>query len=74
MLFSTILYFRLHSYSSETAFMLPLFSFPMPNPTAKTFKWTGPIYMGIICIIVPWYSIWAKKWFFGPAGLVGIEQ
>ncbi|KUJ17104.1 amino acid permease [Mollisia scopiformis] len=52
-------------------FMLPIFSFPTtPNPTAKTFKWTVPIYIGIMCIIVPWYFFRARKWFFGPAGLV----
>lgn len=54
--------------------MLPIFSFPStPNPTAKTFKWTVPIYVGTMCIIVPWYFFRAKKWFFGPAGLVERE-
>jgi len=52
----------------EIVFTLPLFSFPEePHPTATTFKWTVPIYFGVLAIIVPWYYLGAKKWFFGPA-------
>ena len=50
-----------------TVFTLPIFSFPSePNPSAKTFKWTVPMYVGILCIIMPWYAFRARHWFKGP--------
>ncbi|KAH8881496.1 amino acid permease [Thozetella sp. PMI_491] len=50
-----------------TIFTIPLFSFPMdPNPTASTFNWSIVFTAGLLCLVMPWYFISARKWFKGP--------
>ncbi|XXH05286.1 hypothetical protein Hte_011711 [Hypoxylon texense] len=46
---------------------LPLFSFPSgPNPTVNSFNWSVGFYLGLLCLILPWYFLSARKWFTGP--------
>ncbi|KAI1772020.1 amino acid permease [Hypoxylon cercidicola] len=48
-------------------FTLPLFSFPTtPNPSVNDFNWSVGFYLGLLCIILPWYFLSARKWFNGP--------
>lgn len=55
------------SLSCSAVFLLPLFSFPStPNPDVNSFNWSVGFYLGLLCLVLPWYFFSARKWFKGP--------
>lgn len=59
--------FLLTSVLVYAVFVLPLFSFPStPNPDVNSFNWCVGFYLGLLCLVLPWYFISARKWFKGP--------
>ncbi|KAF2727112.1 amino acid permease [Polyplosphaeria fusca] len=50
-----------------TIFTLPLLGFPhSPHVTARSFNWSPVFFGALFLLVMPWYFLWAHKWFLGP--------